>query len=122
MIAHMTHTPSADSDPTSNRQSGLHEESGVPEAMLVNEATDSASNPLNLKKASAVSDSKDSGASMESEEKTLVDQGGRPLGPRALQTRAKILEATVALLDQKPLRDLRVIDICLLYTSDAADE
>ncbi|HKK52527.1 MAG TPA: TetR family transcriptional regulator [Myxococcota bacterium] len=41
----------------------------------------------------------------------LVDQAGRPLGPRAIQTRQRILEATVELLDEKPMRDLRVIDI-----------
>lgn len=41
----------------------------------------------------------------------LVDQGGRPLGPRAQQTRQRILDATVKLLEEKPMRDLRVIDI-----------
>jgi len=41
----------------------------------------------------------------------LVDQAGRQLGPRALQTRQRILDATVALLAQKPMRELRVIDI-----------
>jgi len=40
-----------------------------------------------------------------------VDQSGRPLGPRALQTRQRILEATVELLEEKAMRDLRVIDI-----------
>ena len=42
---------------------------------------------------------------------SVVDQSGRPLGPRALRTRARILEATLSLLDQKTMRDLRVIDI-----------
>lgn len=41
----------------------------------------------------------------------LCDQGGRPLGPRALNTRVRILDATVELLGEKPMRDLRVIDI-----------
>ena len=40
-----------------------------------------------------------------------VDQSGRPLGPRALQTRQRILETTVELLEEKAMRDLRVIDI-----------
>ena len=40
-----------------------------------------------------------------------VDQSGRPLGPRALQTRQRILETTVDLLEEKAMRDLRVIDI-----------
>lgn len=52
--------------------------------------------------------------------KALVDQGGRPLGPRALQTRTRILEATVEILDQKPLRDLRVIDIARRIGSSPA--
>lgn len=41
----------------------------------------------------------------------LCDQGGRPLGPRAMNTRVRILDATVELLAEKPMRDLRVIDI-----------
>ncbi len=40
-----------------------------------------------------------------------MDQSGRPLGPRALQTRQRILETTVELLEEKAMRDLRVIDI-----------
>ena len=50
----------------------------------------------------------------------LVDQTGRPLGPRALQTRRKILEATVALLSEKPMRDMRVIDIARRIGSSPA--
>ncbi len=41
----------------------------------------------------------------------LCDQGGRPLGPRDQTTRVRILDATVVLLGEKPMRDLRVIDI-----------
>ena len=41
----------------------------------------------------------------------LVDQRGRTLGPRALQTRERLLEATVKLVAEQKLRDLRVIDI-----------
>lgn len=50
----------------------------------------------------------------------LVDQAGRPLGPRALKTRRKILEATVALLSEKPMRDMRVIDIARRIGSSPA--
>ncbi|HPG27383.1 MAG: TetR/AcrR family transcriptional regulator [Spirochaetaceae bacterium] len=56
----------------------------------------------------------------DSDGEPLVDQGGRPLGPRAIQTRARILEATVALLDEKPMRDLRVIDIARRIGSSPA--
>lgn len=41
----------------------------------------------------------------------LSDQSGRILGPRARRTRERLLEATRQLLDEHPLRDLRVIDI-----------
>ena len=51
---------------------------------------------------------------------TLVDQSGRPLGPRALKTRARILDATIALLDEKAMRDLRVIDIARRIGSSPA--
>lgn len=50
----------------------------------------------------------------------LVDQGGRRLGPRAQKTRARILDATVALLGEKPMRDLRVIDIARRIGSSPA--
>ena len=50
----------------------------------------------------------------------LVDQGGRPLGPRAQQTRLRILEATVSLLTEKNMRDLRVIDIARRIGSSPA--
>ena len=41
----------------------------------------------------------------------VVDQNGRPLGPRALRTRSRLLEATRALLEERPLRDVAVVDI-----------
>ncbi len=41
----------------------------------------------------------------------VVDQNGRPLGPRALRTRSRLLEATRRLLDERPLRDVAVVDI-----------
>lgn len=39
------------------------------------------------------------------------DQTGRTLGPRALQTRQRLLEATEALLDQRSVREIRVVEI-----------
>lgn len=50
----------------------------------------------------------------------IVDQAGRPLGPRALRTRRRILEATMALLAEKPMRELRVIDIARRIGSSPA--
>ena len=41
----------------------------------------------------------------------LVDQSGRALGPRAAETRQRLLDATEALLATRPLRELRVIDV-----------
>ncbi|MFQ5418091.1 MAG: TetR family transcriptional regulator [Myxococcota bacterium] len=40
-----------------------------------------------------------------------VDQNGRPLGPRALQTRRRLLAATVELLESSSVRDLSVVEI-----------
>jgi AcrR family transcriptional regulator len=53
-------------------------------------------------------------------EMSLVDQSGRILGLRALRTRARILEATVSLLEKKSMRDLRVIDIARSIGSSPA--
>lgn len=39
------------------------------------------------------------------------DQSGRPLGPRALQTRQRLLEATEELLQKRSVRELRVVEI-----------
>lgn len=50
----------------------------------------------------------------------LFDQGGRPLGPRAQNTRVRILDATVVLLGEKPMRELRVIDIARRIGSSPA--
>lgn len=44
-------------------------------------------------------------------EKSAVDQSGRPLGPRALNTRRRLLDATVALLDSSSVRDISVVEI-----------
>jgi AcrR family transcriptional regulator len=40
-----------------------------------------------------------------------VDQTGRPLGPRALHTRQTLLDATQALLAERSVRDLSVVEI-----------
>lgn len=40
-----------------------------------------------------------------------VDQSGRALGPRALQTRQRLLDATEALLGERSLRDISVVEI-----------
>jgi AcrR family transcriptional regulator len=50
----------------------------------------------------------------------IVDQGGRSLGPRAFQTRQRLLDATVQLLEEQKLRDLRVIDIARRVGTSAA--
>ena len=44
-------------------------------------------------------------------QKAAVDQSGRPLGPRALGTRRRLLDATVALLDSSSVRDISVVEI-----------
>ncbi len=41
----------------------------------------------------------------------LLDQSGRELGPRAVQTRNRLLDATEELLRQKSVRDLSVVEI-----------
>jgi len=56
----------------------------------------------------------------EQSDTALFDQGGRPLGPRAQHTRVRILDATVELLGEKPMRDLRVIDIARKIGSSPA--
>lgn len=43
--------------------------------------------------------------------RAAVDQSGRELGPRALNTRRRLLEATVALLESSSVRDLSVVEI-----------
>jgi AcrR family transcriptional regulator len=49
-----------------------------------------------------------------------VDQSGRPLGPRAAQTRRRLLDATATLLAERPLRELRVIDVARRVGSSPA--
>ena len=43
--------------------------------------------------------------------KKTVDQSGRALGPRALHTRQRLLDATRALLEERSLRDISVVEI-----------
>lgn len=114
MLTHMTHTPSADSSPTSTP---LRDDSDVAEAVLAHEGGDSEADSSDSEKANAVRKRANSDSDNDT---TLVDQSGRPLGPRAQLTRTKILEATVEILDQKPMRDLRVIDIARRIGSSPA--
>ncbi len=44
-------------------------------------------------------------------QRKTVDQSGRALGPRALHTRQRLLDATVELLSQQSVRDLSVVEI-----------
>ena len=46
-----------------------------------------------------------------STQKVTVDQSGRALGPRAMSTRQRLLDATVELLDEQSVRDIAVVDI-----------
>ena len=48
------------------------------------------------------------------------DQSGRVLGPRALETRSRLLEAAEKLLGSRKLRDLRVIDMAREIGASAA--
>ena len=44
-------------------------------------------------------------------EKKTLDQSGRALGPRALHTRQRLLDATAELLEQRSVRDVSVVEI-----------
>lgn len=48
---------------------------------------------------------------MTSTDAKTVDQSGRTLGPRALETRQRLLDATVALLGERSVRDISVVEI-----------
>lgn len=43
--------------------------------------------------------------------KKTLDQSGRVVGPRGLQTRDQLLDAMAALLAQRSLREIRVVDV-----------
>jgi AcrR family transcriptional regulator len=49
-----------------------------------------------------------------------VDQSGRPLGRRALETRQRLLDATEALLSERSVRELRVVEIARKVGSSPA--
>lgn len=49
-----------------------------------------------------------------------VDQSGRTLGPRALQTRQRLLEATAELLAQRSVREISVVEIARKVGSSPA--
>lgn len=102
MVDHMTNAPPAGETPLA---APTNDGSGLPQAVLV--SSNSAATSADI-------------SDTTSHEPTLVDQGGRPLGPRAQQTRARILDATVALLGEKSMRDLRVIDIARRIGSSPA--
>jgi AcrR family transcriptional regulator len=53
----------------------------------------------------------DEGTVQRRERRVPVDQAGRTLGPRALRTRRKILDATAGLLRERSVLDLPVVDI-----------
>ena len=57
---------------------------------------------------------------MTTEVRRIADPRGRTLGPRALQTRQRLLDATEKLLEEQKLRDLRVIDIARRMGTSAA--
>lgn len=44
-------------------------------------------------------------------ETATLDQSGRELGPRALETRRRLLDATAKLLSERSVRDVSVVDI-----------
>ncbi len=44
-------------------------------------------------------------------EARTLDQSGRPLGPRALHTRQRLLDATEQLLGERSVRDISVVEI-----------
>jgi AcrR family transcriptional regulator len=49
-----------------------------------------------------------------------IDQSGRRLGPRAAETRRRLLDATEDLLAERSLRELRVIDVARRVGTSAA--
>jgi AcrR family transcriptional regulator len=54
------------------------------------------------------------------ETKNIVDMSGRPLGQRAVKKRRQLMDATVELLKQRSLRDLRVVDIARVVGTSPA--
>ena len=52
--------------------------------------------------------------------KKTVDQSGRVVGPRGLQTRQQLLDATAALLTERSVREIRVVDVARLVGTSPA--
>ena len=109
----MTETPTATDRPSTPAKHESRNQSAVPDAVLLR-----GSHPPDM--SGPDRDRTDEQDRPDPSDDVLVDQAGRPLGPRALQTRRRILEATVALLDEKPMRDMRVIDIARRIGSSPA--
>ncbi|MCR9098132.1 MAG: TetR/AcrR family transcriptional regulator [bacterium] len=99
--------------PTDAARAATEETSRTPDAVRIGTA-DASGMPTTSEPAGAQPDPPDPA------DEVLVDQAGRPLGPRALKTRRKILEATTALLGEKPMREMRVIDIARRIGSSPA--
>jgi AcrR family transcriptional regulator len=107
MVDGMTYPP-----PTTSESPLSQSSDGPPKlSEMIQATTEIASSP---------SSSSEPDAAAASCDKSLLDQSGRPLGPRAMRTRARILEATLTLLDEKTMRDLRVIDIARAIGSSPA--
>jgi AcrR family transcriptional regulator len=57
---------------------------------------------------------------VKSGETRTVDQNGRILGPRALQTRNRLLDATRELLSERSVRDISVVEIARMAETSPA--
>ena len=57
---------------------------------------------------------------MTTSESHAVDQSGRPLGPRALHTRQRLLDATRQLLRERSVRDISVVEIARIANTSPA--
>ena len=110
----MTHPPTTSDLPLAHSSDGSTKLSATILAASTSTSASTTSLPL-------PSDEVDQAAPLAARrDSTLVDQSGRSLGPRALRTRARILEATVSLLENRSMRDLRVIDIARSIGSSPA--
>lgn len=107
---------SLESDPA-RQATGEHPDQrteGLPDAMTLGTADVSGMTSPVIETKGAAPDQPDP------TDEVVVDQQGRPLGPRALRTRRKILEATTELLDERSMREMRVIDIARRIGSSPA--
>lgn len=67
--------------------------------------------PIPSRASDITSDSRGERGSVARGARKTVDQSGRALGPRAIQTRERLLDATQALLEERSLRDISVVEI-----------